>query len=46
VIVQDPADGHPVIITIGMSTMEFDAAHCYRISNYTTDASPAPAVKN
>jgi hypothetical protein len=40
VIVQDPTDGHPVIITINMSAMEFDGAICYRISNYTTDASP------
>ena len=40
VIVQDPTDGHPVIITFNMSSMDVDGAHCYRIRNYTTDASP------
>jgi hypothetical protein len=35
VIVQDLVDGHPVIVTFRMSSMEYDIAACYRISGYT-----------
>ena len=37
VLVQDPVDGHPVIITFDMSQMGVDGAQCYRISNYTRE---------
>ncbi len=37
VIVQDPVDGHPVIVTFNMSRIGVDAATCYRISNYTRE---------
>jgi hypothetical protein len=37
VLVQDPVDGHPVIVTFAMSQMGVDVAMCYRISNYTRE---------
>jgi hypothetical protein len=37
VLVQDPVDGHPVIVTFDMSQMGVDVANCYRISNYTRE---------
>jgi hypothetical protein len=34
VIVQDSKDGHPIIVTFGMSEMDLDGALCFRISDY------------
>lgn len=40
VIVQDPTDGHPVIVTFNASSMGVDGATCYRISDYTATTQP------